>query len=70
MCDRPYLFDIRASVSVRKLKMQLCNCRFFEFFSVYVMSQEFGHHNRKTTKQARQVGLVAEYSGDLILGCE
>lgn len=33
----------------------------FAFSVVYVMSEEFGQHNEKTTKQVRQVGLVAEF---------
>lgn len=33
----------------------------FAFSVVYVMSEEFGQHNKKTTKQVWQVGLLAEF---------
>lgn len=53
--------DIWASVfQLRYRKDAAIQVHIFAFFSVYVMSEECGHHDRQTAQQVWQAGLVAE----------
>lgn len=45
----------------RSVLAEICSCKFFAFFRVYITSEEFGQPDRKTTKQVWQVGLVAAF---------